>query len=64
VKAEVEARLDEYQNSRLSDGEKWLMEVDNGLVKDIQNDEALQLVTNYITETRRTQAEYPFGHLD
>lgn len=64
MKAEVEARLDEYQNSRLSDGEKWLMEVDNGLVKDIQNDEALQLVTNYITETRRTQEEYSFGHLD
>ena len=64
MKAEVEARLDEYQNSRLSDGEKWLTEVDNGLVKDIQNDEALQLVTNYITETRRTQEEYSFGHLD
>lgn len=60
----MEARLDEYQNSRLSDGDKWLPEVDHGLIKDIQNDEALQLVKNYITETRRSQEEYSFGYLE
>lgn len=49
MKADVEKRLKEIQENGVSNSEiEWLGRQENGAVNDIQTDEALQLVKNYI----------------